>query len=189
MHPLHRFATSALVALMRASLGLPHARAVTIAMVTVGDPGNANDVTGFGAARFANWMHNGAISDASTETGAYTLNGATSGVGFTKNAGATWWIPSENEWSKAAYYKGGGTNAGHWLFPFQSDGSLGNSIGGEPGQANYYDGDDAVTQLPTSSQSQNYLTDAGEFRRHAGRHHGPAGDSESADVDRGHFVG
>jgi hypothetical protein len=43
-------------------------------------------VTWFDAARFANWMHNGATNGASTETGAYTLNGSTSGVNFTKNA-------------------------------------------------------------------------------------------------------
>ncbi len=48
------------------------------------------------AARFANWMNNGQ-GTGSTETGAYTLNGASSGVGFTKNPGATWWIPSEDE--------------------------------------------------------------------------------------------
>jgi len=42
-------------------------------------------VSWFDAARFSNWMANGQGSG-STETGAYTLNGATSGVGFTKNA-------------------------------------------------------------------------------------------------------
>jgi sulfatase modifying factor 1 len=96
-------------------------------------------VSWFDAARFANWMNNGATNGASTETGAYTLNGATSGVGFTKNAGATWWIPSENEWYKAAYYKGGGTNAGYWDYPTQS-GAPGNNIGGAANQANYYAG-------------------------------------------------
>ena len=50
-------------------------------------------VSWFSAARFANWMNNGATVGASTETGAYTLNGATTGI-ITKNAGATWWIPS-----------------------------------------------------------------------------------------------
>ncbi len=65
-------------------------------------------VSWFDAARFCNWMHNGQ-GGGSTETGAYTLNGAMSGI-YTKNAGATTWIPSENEWYKAAYYdatKGG----------------------------------------------------------------------------------
>ena len=77
-------------------------------------------VTWFDAARFANWMHNGATVNASTETGAYTMNGATNGT-ILKNPDALWWIPNENEWYKAAYYKGGGTNAGYWRFPTSSD--------------------------------------------------------------------
>jgi formylglycine-generating enzyme len=77
-------------------------------------------VSWFDGARFANWMNNGATNGASTETGAYTLNGASSGVAFTKNSDATWWIPSEDEWVKAAYYKSGGTNADYWLYPTQS---------------------------------------------------------------------
>lgn len=74
----------------------------------------------FSAARFANWLNNGATNGASTETGAYTLNGATTGI-ITKNAGATWFLPSEDQWYKAAYYKGGGTNAGYWDYPTASD--------------------------------------------------------------------
>jgi formylglycine-generating enzyme required for sulfatase activity len=123
-------------------------------------------VSWFDAARFANWMNNGATNGASTETGAYTLNGATSGV-FTKNAGATWWIPSEDEWYKAAYYKGGGTNAGYWVYPTQSDSAPGNIIGGAANQANYYSGNWAVTQSSTFSSSQNYLTDGGAFSNSA----------------------
>ena len=121
-------------------------------------------VSWFDAARFANWMQNGATAGASTETGAYTLNGASSGVGFTKNAGATWWIPSENEWYKAAYYKGGGTNAGYWDYPTQSDTAPGNTIGGSANQANYRkDFVYSVTQSDEYVASQNYLTDAGVF--------------------------
>ena len=37
------------------------------------------------------------------ESGAYTLNNATSGM-ITANAGAQVYIPSDNEWYKAAYY-------------------------------------------------------------------------------------
>jgi sulfatase modifying factor 1 len=126
-------------------------------------------VTWFNAARFANWMHNGATNGASTETGAYTLNGATNGVGFSKNVGARWWIPSEDEWYKAAYYKGGGTNAGYWLYPTQSDNAPGNVISGAPNQANYVVYDDVagrvlgVTQSKIYSSTQNYLTDVGAF--------------------------
>jgi formylglycine-generating enzyme required for sulfatase activity len=53
----------------------------------------------------ANWMMNGQGSG-STETGAYTLNGAISGI-VLANAGAQVYIPTEDEWYKAAYYNGG----------------------------------------------------------------------------------
>ena len=120
-------------------------------------------VSWFDAARFANWMHNGATATASTETGAYTLNGATSGGGFTKNPGATWFLPSEDEWYKAAYYQGGGTNAGYWIYPSQSDTAPGNTPGGPTNQANYNNGVFSVTQSPNYSDSQNYLTDVGVY--------------------------
>jgi formylglycine-generating enzyme required for sulfatase activity len=123
-------------------------------------------VSWFDAARFANWVNNGATDGASTETGAYTLNGATSGI-ITKNAGATWWIPSADEWYKAAYYKGGGTNAGYWLYPTQSDTAPGNNIGGATNQANYYADVFAVTQSDVYSSTQNYLTEAGVFSNSA----------------------
>jgi len=126
-------------------------------------------VSWFDAARFTNWMQNGQLTGtagvASTETGAYTLNGATSGAGPMKNAGATWWLPSENEWYKAAYYKGGGANGGYWVFPTQSDSFPGNTIGGAANQANYYFGSYSVTQSTVIIPSNllNYLTDAGAF--------------------------
>ena len=123
-------------------------------------------VSWFDAARFANWMNNGATVGASTETGAYTLNGATSGI-FTVNPGATWFLPSEDQWYKAAYYKGGGTNAGYWLYPTKSDTAPGNTIGGETNQANYYAGDYAVTQSGVIDPNQNYLTAAGAFSNSA----------------------
>jgi formylglycine-generating enzyme required for sulfatase activity len=65
------------------------------------------NVSWFGAARYCNWYHNGR-STGSTETGAYTLTGGiNSGNAVAKNAGAKYYIPSENEWFKAAYYAGG----------------------------------------------------------------------------------
>jgi formylglycine-generating enzyme required for sulfatase activity len=80
------------------------------------------------AARFCNWLENGQPNgpegDGTTETGSYTLDGATTTTALmavTRNRGAVWAIPTENEWYKAAYYKGGGLNAGYWLYPTQSD--------------------------------------------------------------------
>lgn len=79
-----------------------------------------NFVSWFDAARFANWMHHGRNPEI-TETGAYALNGATSGTGFPRNPEARVWIPTDAEWHKAAYYKGGSTNAGYWTYPTQAN--------------------------------------------------------------------
>jgi formylglycine-generating enzyme required for sulfatase activity len=78
-------------------------------------------VSWFDAARVSNWLMNGGTSLSSTETGAYTLNSGTSGNAPAVNLGATFYIPTENQWYKAAYYKGGSTNAGYWDYATQSD--------------------------------------------------------------------
>ena len=126
-------------------------------------------VSWFSAARFANWMNNGATNGASTETGAYTLNGATNGI-ILKNPGATWFIPSGDQWYKAAFYKGGGTNAGYWDYPTQSDTTPGNVVGGTSNQANFTNalGQYSVTQSTNYFPSTNYLTDVGAFSSSAG---------------------
>jgi len=80
-----------------------------------------NYVSWFDAARVSNWLHNGATSSSSMETGAYNLNNATSGNAVAMIAGARFFIPSENQWYKAAYYKGGSTNAGYWAYATQSN--------------------------------------------------------------------
>ena len=129
-------------------------------------------VTWFDAARFANWVANGqptgGQNDATTENGAYTLNGAMSGVSATTNAvnpntsaPTTYWIPSENEWYKAAYYQPvaqGGDSDSYWLYPTGSNTIAGNTIG-VADSANYNDGNSAKDQnsLPTN------LTDGGAY--------------------------
>ena len=70
-------------------------------------------VTWFDAARFSNWLGNGQ-GNGDMETGAYTLNNAMSGV-ILANSGASVYIPSENEWYKAAYYNG--ANSTYSLYP------------------------------------------------------------------------
>jgi len=61
-----------------------------------------NFVSFYDALRFANWLNNGKGAG-DTETGAYTLGG-TNPVGVVRNAGANIFLPSEDEWYKAAYY-------------------------------------------------------------------------------------
>lgn len=116
-------------------------------------------VSWFDAARFTNWLHNGASSNADTEFGAYTLNGINTGI-IIKNNGALWWIPSENEWVKSAYYDS--ATGIYSNYSTQSNTMTLNTIGSEGG-ANFFDGDYATTQLGTYSTSQNYLTDAGSY--------------------------
>ena len=74
-------------------------------------------VSWFDAARFSNWLANGQ-GNGDTETGSYSLLGETSGV-FMVNTGAKAWIPTENEWYKAAYYNGGTST--YSLFPNGQD--------------------------------------------------------------------
>jgi sulfatase modifying factor 1 len=127
-------------------------------------------ISWFDAARFCNWLHNGATNGASTETGAYTLNGIVGGNAVAKNPEARWWIPTEDEWYKAAFYKSGGTNSGYWLYPTRSDTPPGNNINdlGATNRANYrINSVYTVTQIQTSSRSQNYLTDVGAFSNSA----------------------
>lgn len=67
--------------------------------------------------RYINWLHNnkpvGAQTPSTTEDGAYTFFGGNS---FTlRNAGATFWLPNENEWRKAAYYDP--YTKTHFLYP------------------------------------------------------------------------
>jgi len=123
------------------------------------------------AARFVNWLNNGQPTGigevaGSTEQGAYTLNGdITSGL-ETKNTNAQFWIPSENEWYKAAYYDpnyGGSGVGGYWQYATRSNSTPGNAVASGVNNANYNNGVYCVTQSATLSSTQNYLTPVGAF--------------------------
>ena len=91
-------------------------------------PGRENNPVNFvsfwDATRFANWLHNGQ-GNGDTETGAYTLTSAgISANTITRNAGAQWAVPSQDEWYKAAYHQPatqGGDTDDYWLFPTSSN--------------------------------------------------------------------
>src|SRR5262249_36788583 len=140
------------------------------------------------AARFANWLHNGQPTGpqnaSTTEDGAYTLNGATSSaalMAITRNAGGRWFIPTENEWYKAAYYQPaaqGGDSDSYWAYPMKTnnvpysakppgtaapDNTRVGNWTWDDGVANGYDDGYAVTGSGNYSSTQNYLTDAGAY--------------------------
>jgi formylglycine-generating enzyme required for sulfatase activity len=83
-----------------------------------------NFVSFWNSLRFANWLHNGqpvGVQDAATtEDGAYTMTAAGIAANtITRNAGATIFLTSEDEWYKAAYYDG--VSASYFDYPAASD--------------------------------------------------------------------
>jgi len=99
------------------------------------------------AARFANWLHNGQPTGGqnafTTEIGSYTLNGAMSNEklsAVTRAASATWVLPSEDEWYKAAYHKNDGVTGNYFDFPTSSDVWPSNDLDGSGNNATFYDG-------------------------------------------------
>ena len=71
------------------------------------------------AARMANWLHNGGLAGADTEHGAYDLAGRdlAESEAVARSADARIWIPTRDEWYKAAYFKGKAVDAGYWRYP------------------------------------------------------------------------
>jgi formylglycine-generating enzyme required for sulfatase activity len=93
-----------------------------------------NFVSFWDAARFANWLHNGQPNESenplATEYGAYSLGGVASpnNESILRNSGARWFLPTENEWYKAAYFdprveaSGGPPGSDHyWTYATKSD--------------------------------------------------------------------
>ena len=93
-----------------------------------------NHVSWGDAARFCNWLHNGqptgqltgdpTLDAGLTEDGSYYLNGATTDgelLAIVREDDATWVIPSEDEWYKAAYHYNDGVTASYYDYPTASD--------------------------------------------------------------------
>lgn len=125
------------------------------------------NVTWSSAARFCNWLQNrqpiGPAGPGTTETGAYSINGVNTTadlMAISRNPGAVYFLPSENEWYKAAYYRGGNRDVGYWLYPTQNDAVPGNALPDYGNSANFYS--NGYTD-PT-----NYLTPVGAFAESPG---------------------
>jgi formylglycine-generating enzyme required for sulfatase activity len=88
-----------------------------------------NAVDWYDAARYCNWLHNdqpiGAQTASTTEDGVYDLS--LPGAQIVRQAGATWFLPTHDQWYKAAYFDpvdpgadGSGT-PDYWVYPTRSD--------------------------------------------------------------------
>jgi len=117
------------------------------------------------AARFANWLHNGQPAGtqnlATTEDGSYYLNGAIDNAALlavSRRPDATWVVPTEDEWYKAAYHKNDGVTGNYWDYPTGTDAVPSHELlWPDPGNnANYWD-DGYTIGAPF------YRTEAGEF--------------------------
>jgi formylglycine-generating enzyme required for sulfatase activity len=134
-------------------------------------------VSWFDAARFANWMANGQPigrqSPATTEDGAYTLrrHGITAPArnSINPNTGkaASFFIPTENEWYKAAYFNPtlNNSSGGYTLYATQSNSAPSNSPStGGSNEANLANGFVFYnTQSTVYDPITNYLSDVGQF--------------------------
>ena len=85
-----------------------------------------NFVNIYNAMRFCNWLHNGAQPNGDTEAGAYRLLGniPADTVKLRRNASARYFIPTEDEWYKAAFYDPspiGMPTASFWSYATKSD--------------------------------------------------------------------
>ena len=141
-----------------------------------------NYVSYWDSCRFANWLHNGQPTGAqgagTTETGAYTINGYNGDDGRTiqRSADAKWAVTSEDEWYKAAYYKGGGTNAGYWDYPTQSD---------SPPTAQLPTGTDMVNGSANYYQASENFLDPTYFTTEVGAYDAKHSDSAYGTFDQG----
>jgi len=81
-------------------------------------------ISWYNAARYCNWLHNnkpnsGIQNDNSTEDGSYTLHGIMDHISIIpKNDNSLYWIPTKDEWVKAAYYNG---NDAYFKYATQSN--------------------------------------------------------------------
>ena len=105
-----------------------------------------NYVSSGDAMRFANWLHNGqptgAQGLATTEDGAYYLNGATSSsalLAVSRKSDWKWAITSEDEWYKAAYHKNDGVTGNYFNYPTGSDNAPSNALNGNGNNATFHD--------------------------------------------------
>jgi len=95
-----------------------------------------NYVSWYDAARFTNWLTTG-----NTESGVYNTSTWAIDRTYRNPQGVAYFIPTEDEWYKAAYHKNDGVTGNYWDYPTKSDAPpINTHLTPDPGNhANFYD--------------------------------------------------
>ncbi|MBN1851718.1 MAG: SUMF1/EgtB/PvdO family nonheme iron enzyme [Pirellulales bacterium] len=123
-----------------------------------------NHVSFFDAMRFVNWLENGQPTGAqgpgTTEEGVYTIS---KGLSEVRNPNVTYFIPSGDEWYKAAYHKNDGVTGNYWDYPTQSNDIPSNGlVNPDPGNnANFWQDGHTIGD-------PYWMTEVGEFENSEG---------------------
>lgn len=148
-----------------AATGLSVGDQVTVSGVSNGEFNGTFVVTGVSDSTFT-YTTGGA--GAASGTG-----GSLTGASASHTAQAEFWLPTEDEWYKAAYYdpaKGG--SGGYWLYPTQSSTLAGNVIG-VADSANYvmaYNDEEYFAK--ETNELPSYLTDGGAYGDNSASYYG-----------------
>jgi len=131
-------------------------------------------VSWYDSVRFINWLDNGQGGPGTTESGVYTLDSNTvipsNGLSVTREAGATYWLPSEDEWYKAAYHDASAGTAGTYFDYATGTLPVSNQPVDDPAAANYFNNDniangfnDGYAVSGSTSIGTNPFTDVGAY--------------------------
>jgi formylglycine-generating enzyme required for sulfatase activity len=134
-----------------------------------------SNVSSYDSIRFINWLHNGAAPGSDTETGAYMLLGGTAtpsnSSSITRNSDAMYYLPSQDEWYKAAYHDASAGSAGNYfLYATSSDNvPVSDQPGDNPAAVNYFKEDGVANGFNdgyavwSSTFTDNPFTDVGAY--------------------------
>ena len=76
-------------------------------------------ITGAASMRYANWLHNGATAVSDTESGVYSFSAEY--VFTPRDPNALYFLPTVDEWYKAAYYDPTKGGSGYWVYAVRTD--------------------------------------------------------------------
>lgn len=123
-----------------------------------------NFVSLLDAMRFVNWLDNGQASGG-TEDGVYAVADGSSEV---RAPGSTFFLPTDDEWYKAAFHQNDGATGNYWDYPTGTDVAPTDSdppgtLAADPSNTGNFFDEQYLQGYGPDDQSQNWLTDVGAY--------------------------